>query len=169
MEVSGVLTKYSDAALSNGIGWNIADNALYQIDTFALTMYKYTFNKEEGTISDRQKFIDFTGHAYMDGAFADGMCTDTEGRLWVAMFNGGSVICWDPRTKEKLMTVKIPGAKRVTSCCFGGPNYEWMFVTTASMEAKEEELEKYPNSGDIFVIKDLGARGAPPNTFKHKL
>ncbi len=161
-----MVTKYSNAALSNGIGWNLADNALYHIDTFALKMYRYQFNKEEGTVSDREKFIDFT---YVDQAFADGMCVDTEGRLWVAMFSGGSVICWDPSTKEKLTTVKIPGAKRITSCCFGGPNYEWMFVTSATLEAKETELEKYPNSGDIFVIKDLGAKGRPANLFKHKL
>lgn len=164
-----MLTKYSSASLSNGIGWNLAEEVFYHIDTFALAMYKYNFNKEGGTISGGETFIDFTSLAHSEGAFADGMCTDTKGRLWVAIFNGGRVICWDPDTKAQLMTVKIPGAKRVTSCCFGGPNYEWMFVTTGRMEANEAELEKYPNSGDIFVIKDLGARGAPPNLFKHKL
>ena len=164
-----MVTKYSNAALSNGIGWNLADDALYQIDSYALKMYKYRFDKAEGTISDREAFIDMTSLAHADSSFGDGMCTDSAGRIWVAMFNGGCVICWDPTGKEKLLTVKIPGAKRVTSCCFGGPNYEWMFVTTATLLAEPSELEKYPNSGDIFVIKDLGAKGTPPNQFNSKL
>lgn len=105
----------------------------------------------------------------METTFADGMCTDEKGRIWVAMFNGQSITCWDPATKKILLTVKIPGAKCITSCCFGGPNYDWMFVTSATFSSSEQELADYPNSGDLFVIKDLGARGTPAHKFKPKL
>ena len=87
----------------------------------------------------------------------------------MAMFNGQSIICWDPETKKQLLTVKVPGAKCITSCCFGGPNYEWMFVTSATFASSEQELADYPNSGHLFVIKDLGTRGTPAHKFRPKL
>ena len=39
---------------------------------------------------------------------------------------------------KKLRDVRIP-AFATTSCCFGGPNLEWLFVTTASLGAGKEE------------------------------
>ena len=98
------------------------------------------------------------------------MCIDTEGRLWIASFKSGKVTCWDPTTGEHVTDITIPGALNVTSCCFGGPNYEWLFVTTASFKTNEDEEAKkrYPNAGDLFVIKDTGARGFPGNKYRHQ-
>ena len=131
-------------------------------------MFRYSYDKQTGLISNQEPFLDFTTYAYTKMVFADGMCTDSEGRLWVAMYNGGSVTCWDPNTKEKLLTVKIPKARRITSCCFGGPDYEWLFVTSARHFATDEELSEYTNSGAVFVIKDLGVHGTLSNKFKLK-
>lgn len=150
--------------MSNGIAWNVAEDTLYQVDTCGLKLYSYAYNKTTGKISNQEPFVDF--YASQVGALADGMCTDTEGRLWVAMCTGQSVTCWDPKTKEKLLAVKFPKAKRITSCCFGGPNYEWLFVTSAKFLASAEELAENTNSGSLFVIKDLGARGMPSHKFK---
>ena len=163
-----MVTKFSDVALSNGIGWNVANDTLYHIDTYGLKLYSCAYDKAMGKITDQETFIDFTKYAFTQLAFADGMCTDSEGRLYVAMFNGQSVTCWDPKTKELLLTIKFPKAKRITSCCFGGPNYEWLFVTSAKHLATEEELAENTNSGAVFVIKDLGVHGTPTNKFKPK-
>jgi len=157
------LRKFHPVLLSNGLAWNLADDVMYYIDSYAMCMYSYSYNKDSGLITDKQVLIDYA----QDDALAipDGMCSDDKGRLWVASFGGERVTCWDPTTKERVMTVKIPGAKNITSCCFGGPNYEWMFVTSASLRLTEDELAAYPNSGSVFVIKDLGAKGVPPNKF----
>ena len=72
---------------------------------------------------------------------------------------------WDPMSREKLLEIKIP-AIRVTSCCFGGPNYEWLFVTSASVQDSDTDKEKFPHSGGLFVVKNLGTRGVAPNCFK---
>ena len=131
-------------------------------------MYCYSYNKQDGMIADKETFVNFTRFAVGgQAAFADGMCSDSQGRLWVAMFGGHSITCWDPVTKEQLLTVQIPGAKNITSCCFGGPDYKWMFVTTARHLASEEQLAQYTETGDLFVIKNLGAQGAPAHRFKH--
>lgn len=151
------------------MAWNVAEDALYHIDTFVRKLFKWRYKKEDGCVSNREVFIDFAPYADKDQVFADGMCTDEKGRLWVVLYNAGCVTCWDPVTGEKLHTVKIPGAKYTTSCCFGGPNNEWMFVTSGTFSSSKEELEEYPNSGHVFVIKDLGTRGAPVYKFRPKL
>ena len=164
----GEVTKFSDAALSNGIGWNVAGDTLYQVDTYALKVHSYAYDKTSGKISNQETFLDLSKYTYTQMAFADGMCTDSEGRVYVAMFNGQSVTCWDPYTKELLLTINFPRAKRITSCCFGGPNYEWLFVTSSKLLATEEELAECTDSGAVFVIKDLGVCGTPMNKFKPK-
>lgn len=148
--------------MSNGLAWNSDDSVMYYIDTGALHLYTFDYDKEKGTLSNQKVLIDYFQHAL---ALPDGMCIDTKGRLWVASFTGQRVTCWDPKTKESVMTLKIPGAQRITSCCFGGPEYKWLFVTSATVGASEEELADNPNSGHVFVIKDLGACGTPAHKF----
>lgn len=47
--------------------------------------------------------------------FPDGMAIDTDGNLWVAIFNGYRVIKIDPRKPETLLqTIDLP-AKQVTT------------------------------------------------------
>ena len=153
------------ASLSNGLDWNQDDNVMYYIDSIPTkTLYTFAYNKENGSVTDQKVLIDYGQDAEL--AIPDGMCTDTAGRLWVASFNGQRLTCWDPETKERVMTLKIPGAKRVTSCCFGGPGYSWLFVTSATYGASKEELAESPNAGALFVIKDLGAHGMPAHKFK---
>ena len=95
----------------------------------------------------------------------DGMCVDTQGRAWIAGAFGQAVTCWDTNTGEMVERVRIP-AKRTTLCCFGGPNFDWLFVTSASLHAEGEEKQEFPNTGGIFVVKGLQARGAPTHLFK---
>ncbi len=157
------LRTFNPVLLSNGLAWNLTDDVMYYIDTFAKCIYSYNYDKESGLITNKQVLIDYAKDDAL--ALPDGMCSDDKGRLWVASFGGERVTCWDPVTKERVMTVKIPGAKNITSCCFGGPDYKWMFVTSATFRLSEEDLTTFPNSGSVFVIKDLGAKGTLPNKF----
>ena len=144
--------------------WSPEDNIMYYIDTIDKTVYSFSYQHETGTLSNQQPLVDYSQHS--DLALPDGMCRDTQGRLWVASTAGGEcVTCWSP-AGEEVMRIKIPGAKCVTSCCFGGPNYEWMFVTTTPYGCSEQELADYPNSGSLFVVKDLGTRGTAAHKFK---
>lgn len=162
--ILGAMKKHGDTLLSNGIGWNLADDTLYHIDSYKKGVFSWSYNKFDGSVSNQEILIDYTQDPEL--AMPDGMCTDDKGRLWVASFGGHRITCWNPRTKQRILTVKIPGAKNVTSCCFGGPNYEWLFVTTATKYLSEKDLKDNPNSGSVFVIKDLGARGLPAYKFK---
>ncbi|XP_037678325.1 regucalcin isoform X1 [Choloepus didactylus] len=91
----------------------------------------------------------------------DGMCIDTEGKLWVACYNGGRVIRLDPETGKRLQTVKLP-VDKTTSCCFGGKDYSEMYVTCARDGIDPEGLLRQPEAGGIFKITGLGVKGIPP-------
>jgi sugar lactone lactonase YvrE len=160
----GSLKEKLETTLSNGLDWNQENSTMYYIDTHAYNLYTLTYNKQDGSLADQKVLIDYTQDSEL--AFPDGMCVDSSGRLWVASFGGQRVTCWNPQTKERVMTLNIPGAKRITSCCFGGPGYAWLFVTSARYGASAEELAKNPNSGAVFVIKDLGTHGMPAHKFK---
>ena len=136
---------------------------MYYIDSFPKKVYSFDFDVATGAISNQEVCVDYAkDHSR---GFPDGMCTDSEGRLWVASFGTGMVTCWDPKTGEEVVCIKIPGVNNCTSCCFGGPDFNWLFVTTARYAVKD--LSKEPNAGGIFVVKNLGAKGLPANRFRH--
>uniref|UniRef100_A0AAY5E841 Regucalcin n=1 Tax=Electrophorus electricus TaxID=8005 RepID=A0AAY5E841_ELEEL len=99
-----------------------------------------------------------------DEGIPDGMCIDAEGKLWVACYNGGRVICIDPQTGTRLQTVQLPVAK-ITSCCFGGKNYSDLYITSATKGMDEEALAKQPEAGSIFKVTGLGVKGIPSYSF----
>ena len=67
-------------------------------------------------------------------------------------------------TGETLRTVKFP-VTNITSCCFGGPNYEDLYVTSSSFRIKPEKLRDQPLAGSVFIVKGLGVKGLPANVY----
>jgi len=82
----------------------------------------------------------------------DGMTSDREGRLWIAMWGGAQVTRWDAPQGRLLQQVKVP-ALNVTSCVFGGKDMDELFVTTARHGLDESKLAAYPASGGLFRLK----------------
>jgi len=81
----------------------------------------------------------------------DGMTSDMEGRLWVAMWGGARLTRWNPLTGRLLAEIPFP-AFNVSCCAFGGPNLSDLYVTTARKDMKAEQLAKYPLTGGLFCI-----------------
>ena len=60
-----------------------------------------------------------------------------------------------------MQTINFP-ATRTTSCCFGGPNYDEMFVTCGKFGMSEEEFKnEQPLAGSVFKVTGLGVKGKP--------
>ena len=151
-----------DITVSNGITWSLDWSTMYYIDSAPKKVYSFKYNETSGSLSDQKVIIDYATDPSL--GLPDGMCRDSEGMLWIAGFTGASVIRWNPQTGEKLMKVAIP-ALRTTSCCFGGPKYDILYVTSASENATVDELAQYPQSGAIFAVTGLGVTGLPPCQF----
>ncbi|XP_035916283.1 regucalcin-like isoform X3 [Anopheles stephensi] len=90
---------------------------------------------------------------------ADGMTSDAEGDLYVAVFAGSKIIKINPESAKIVQEIALPVAQ-VTSVAFGGPNLDVLFATTA---AKEISIPQEPPAGAVLKITGLGARGLPMN------
>jgi L-arabinonolactonase len=53
--------------------------------------------------------------------------------------------------------VPIP-ATRVTSCCFGGPDLDTLYVTSSRQAVGTDVLAKYPQQGGLFALQP-GVKG----------
>jgi sugar lactone lactonase YvrE len=59
--------------------------------------------------------------------------------------------------------VEMP-VQRPTSCIFGGPELNQLFVTSAKIGLKEAELARQPLAGNVFVV-DVDVPGLPEPLF----
>jgi len=150
-------------SISNGLAWNADTLKFYFIDSLKYTVDEYDVDLKTGIISNGKPIFTLTKHD-IEG-LPDGMTIDTDGNLWVAIFNGYRVIKIDPRKPETLLqTVKIP-AKKVTSVAFGGPNLDELYVTTAKLTQGNEVLAG-PVHGCLYKVTGLGVKGLPATNFK---
>ncbi|HZG75288.1 MAG TPA: SMP-30/gluconolactonase/LRE family protein, partial [Paenibacillus sp.] len=138
---------------SNGMAWSADGRTMYFIDSPTREVRAYDFALESGEISNPRAVVRIP-----DGeGVPDGMTIDEEGMLWVAQWGGYQVSRWDPSTGERIGSVRVP-AERVTSCAFGGPNLDTLYITTASIGASQEQAIAEPTAGGLFAAKP-GMRG----------
>jgi sugar lactone lactonase YvrE len=144
--------KLKNLTISNGMAWTADQQTFYFIDTPTKKIQEFAFDPETGGIEFRRIAVEIP-----EGfGFPDGMCLDQEGMLWVAQYAGSGVYRWNPKTGKLLEKIELP-VPHITSCCFGGENLDVLLITTAQENLSTEELEKYPQSGDVFLVKlDVG-------------
>lgn len=142
-------------SLSNGLEWNPSLKKFYYIDTLEKRIVEYDYDLNNGTISNKKPIFTFEKHN-IDG-LPDGMTIDTDGNLWVAAFNGSSVLKIDPRKPETLLDTLTLPAKQITSVAFGGPNLDELYVTSARVGG----LTAADGHGYTYVVKGLGVKGLP--------
>lgn len=58
-----------------------------------------------------------------------------------------------------MRTLVLP-VTAVSSCAFGGPNLETLFVTTATYHEPVDRLAREPHAGALFAA-DVGVQGLP--------
>ncbi|SHF78048.1 Sugar lactone lactonase YvrE [Mariniphaga anaerophila] len=145
---------------SNGIVWSPDATKMYYIDTPTQKVVAWNYDNETGEISNPKTAIEIPGEM----GYPDGMTIDADGNLWIALWGGSAVGCWNPETGELLRTVDVP-AKNVTSCAFGDDDLGTLYITTATQGTSAEELEKFPHAGGVFKIRP-GVKGVEAFFFK---
>ena len=149
----------SDVSISNGMGWSPDQATMYYIDTLTFRVDRFDYDPDTGELEGRRPFLTFDGST----GGPDGMTVDAEGCLWVAFFGGYHVQRFSP-DGERLETVVTPGAPQTTCCCFGGPDLDTLYITTARDPIAGVSTEGEPNSGALFAA-DVDAVGLPTNLF----
>jgi len=148
----------SDRTISNGMAWR--GERFYYIDSPMQMVQVFDYNGEKGTISNAQKLADVDENV----GTPDGMTIDKNGNLWVALYGGAKVIQVDGMTGEMLDEIAVP-APHVTSCTFGGDDFQTLFITTARENLTAEQMKQYPLSGSVFAVQ-LGVGGRAANFYQ---
>ena len=144
--------------IPNGLVWSLDNERMYFIDTPSQSVVSYLFKKSNGNIYYEKKIIRVPSEMGMP----DGMTIDSEGMLWIALYNGGCITRWNPADGQLLELVKLP-ALHVTSCAFVGENLDSLLVTSAREDMSSAQLEEYPESGNVFLVSGLPVGGLKKN------
>jgi sugar lactone lactonase YvrE len=135
----------TDYKVTNGPAFSPDGKLMYHNDSGRQLTYVFDLD-EDGNASNRRTFLQF-GEG--DG-FPDGMTVDAEGCPWIAFWDGWCVRRFSPGG-ELLQKLQMPVA-RPTSCAFGGPNLDRLYITSASIGLDETALSMQPNAGGLFMV-----------------
>jgi sugar lactone lactonase YvrE len=145
----GRVTKlFGRVRISNGLAWSPDHKTMYFIDTPSREVKAFDYDLETGKVSGRRVVIRFPETF----GWPDGMTSDTDGHLWIALWGGARVSCWDPRSAQLLAQFSVP-AWQVSSCVFGGAEMNELYITTARNGMSAAMLKKYPLSGGLFRMQ----------------
>lgn len=148
MDQGKFIAVLENISISNGLSWSPDQQTMYYIDTFEQAVYAFDFDSRHGGISNKRIFITIPESM----GSPDGMTADSTGKLWIALWGGSGVACFDPQTRQLLGKIEVP-ALNVTSCEFGGPDMKTLLITTAREGLNEEQLQQYPLSGQVFFVE----------------
>ena len=149
---------FDRVSISNGLAWTGDQKSFYYIDSPTRRVDVFDCDMAAGTVSNRQ-----TAFELPDGmGYPDGMCIDNEGMLWVALWQGWGVARFTPGG-ALLGKVEVP-VECVTSCCFGGENWDELYITTSSRDLDEAGRAAQPLAGGVFLCRP-GVSGPPTNLF----
>jgi sugar lactone lactonase YvrE len=145
-----------NVTLSNGMGWSPDSNFFYYIDSIPGVLKRFDYESVDGRISNPVDLITFD----TSKGIPDGMSVTADGKIVVALWDGGRVEIYEPSGK-KISEIKL-GVRRPTSCTFGGADGNVLIVTTASQGI---DLGKEPLAGKILAVTNTGLSGLPPHRY----
>ncbi|XP_075228149.1 uncharacterized protein LOC142328329 [Lycorma delicatula] len=150
----------SNITIANGLAWSSNNKKLYYIDSFKFRVDSYDYDVESGKISNEKTIFDFKANGIP--GLPDGMTIDSEGKLYVANFNGSQILKIDPTTGKLITKIELP-ALQITSAAFGGPNLDELYVTSANINPETHQPQEQENgkNGCLFKVTNLGIKGVP--------
>lgn len=119
-----------DVTISNGIAFQ--KPYVYYIDSKKnnVRMFKYE--------NDELQFVE-TLLQMNDSTTLDGMTLSKSNKLYIANWGGSKIIVFDLHKKKIIEEIVVP-ALNPTSCCFGGPFMDELFITTSSIDDENQAL-----------------------------
>lgn len=144
-----------NVTISNGMSWSPDYKTFYYIDTPTHKVMAFDYDLETGTIANPRLAVRVPD----EFGWPDGMTSDRQGNLWVAMWGGAQVTKWDPATGQLLERIPIP-VKNVSSCVFGGKDLNELYLTSARIGLDEDALNQYPLTGGVFRL-ETSVEGMP--------
>ena len=144
---------------ANGLGWSPDNRTFYFCESFRYAIFVYDFDPDAGVPSARRMFATVD---HGSGGFPDGLTVDAEGGVWSAQNGAGRVVRYAP-DGEVTHEVEVP-VPQPTSCIFGGPDLDVLYITTSRQNMTPQQLGRYPLSGSVFALRP-GLSGLPEPLF----
>jgi len=139
--------------VSNCISFSPDGRTMYFCDTPTRKVYAFDYPVASGEVCSNRRLL-WTMPPNLAGG-PDGAQVDAEGGLWMALSGAGMVVRVHPSNPGVVdCVVRLP-IKSPTSCTFGGPDLDELFITTRG-----------PDGGGLYRVKmPFGIRGLPEPEF----
>ncbi len=137
--------------ITNTLCWT-DDGSLITADTLKNALYRYRPDPATGRLSDRQTLLAGFGRGLPDGS-----TLDAEGYIWNCRVVGGACLLRLSPDGKIDRVVALP-CTWPTSCAFGGPDLDTLYITSARFTMEPEHLAENPQEGGLFAV-DVGIGG----------
>lgn len=162
---SGFACMASGLANGNAVAISPDGRTLTLADTAAHTLWRYELDLAAGTLAQRRVLAMFapkppSGHLAGYGGRPDGAAMDSEGALWLALYEGARLLRLAPGGRtlgEWPLPVQCP-----TMPCFGGHDLKTLYLTTAAKGRPADELARQPWAGGVLQMP-VEVAGLPAN------
>lgn len=163
----------SGLSISNGLCWSPDGHILYHTDSPTQTISQYPLthahlsaNADSATpdmakeiaavnlprLMNKQPFAKTDGSAFPDGAEVD-----ADGFIWSAHWGGGQVVRYNQQG-EMVLRLCLP-VTNPTNLTFGGPDLDWLIITSAKQGLHRAQLAAEPQAGHVFIYQLQGIKG----------
>lgn len=129
---------------SNGMAFSPDLKTFYWTCSSSRRIFQYAYDRATGVLGPPSLFH----QASSEEGIPDGMTVDARGNVWSARWDGFAVVHHDPSGKV-VETIRLPVAK-VSSLCFGGPDLDMIYITTAGGRPGSDTLD-----GAVFQMPAL--------------
>lgn len=144
--------------IPNSIAWSPDGRTLYFADTPRRCIWALDCEPATGEILGERLFAESPGAS----GGPDGSCVDADGCLWNAEYGRWRIVRYTPRgTVDRVIAMPVANP---TCCCFGGPGFDTLLVTSARQRLTPAELARQPLAGSVLALNP-GVRGLPESRF----
>lgn len=148
-----VTSRANGLRIPNSLAFDGDRRRMYLSDTRAHTIWAYDYDLSNGEITNQRLFASTSAPARPDGS-----CIDADGFLWNAEYAGGRIVRYSPDGKID-HAIDLP-VSHPTCCCFGGPDLDRLYVTSASEPLSADERSRDDLAGHLLSL-DVGVPGRP--------
>lgn len=142
----------------NATSFSPDNRLMYFTDSFTCRIEVFDYDDAEGTLHNRRLFAEVP----LGRGVCDGATVDADGGFWSANIDGWCVTRYDPRGGiDRVINLPV---RRPTSLCFGGPDLDILYITTATRRMSEKELAQQPLAGCVLAVRP-GVKGLPEPQF----
>ena len=157
LDARGCVAMERGVRIPNSLCWSPDGRTMYFSDSLLRTVFAYPFDPDSGELGTRRVFATVEAPAIPDGA-----TVDRDGFVWCAHYDGWRVVRFAPDGRIDRV-IELP-VQRPTSCQFGGPGLDTLYITTAKQKLTPPELTAQPLAGALLAL-DVDVTGLAETRF----